>query len=126
MGRLLGWSIVALILLLPIVLMIPEVRVLPFKPFDDRPRLDPELRSAIALVDATATEIGQRRQVKPMPQNFAQHRTNQGDLSQGFGYDHCDDWKAWFFPGWAGWKSYEIDVRDAQDGEAQLAEVQAY
>jgi hypothetical protein len=92
MGRLLGWSIVALIFLMPIALVIPEVRALPFKPFDDRPQLDPELRSALALVDATATEIGQGRQVKPMAQNIAQRRTNQGDLSQGIGYDHCDDW----------------------------------
>jgi hypothetical protein len=126
MGRLIGWSIVALIVLMPITLMIPEVRALPFKPFNDRPQLDSELRTAIALVDATAAEVEQGRTVTLMTQNIAQRRSDQVDLSERIGYDHCDDWKSWFFPGWSSWKQYEVEVADARDAEALLGEVRAY
>jgi hypothetical protein len=124
-AKLLGWSIVALIVLMLIILMIPEVRALPFKPFDDRPQLDSGLRTTITLVDATAAEVGQGRTVTVMQQN-GQSRSDQGDLSAGIGYDHCDDWKAWFFPGWSSWKIYEIVVADDRDREALKADVGAY
>jgi hypothetical protein len=126
MGRLLGWAIVALVVLLPIGLMIPEVRALPFKPFDDRPQLDSELRSAIALIDGTIAEVGQGRKVTIGPVNIAQQRSDQGDLSEGVSYDRCDDWKSWFYPGWSGLRFYLIEIANAEDGEAFMADVRAY